>query len=64
MIKWLSIKKNNLILWGFIMKHNIKKYGNIQQALLVYNTGNNKLFGDISNHTYVKRITQIKKQIK
>jgi hypothetical protein len=60
--EWLKIKKNNIILWGFIMKHNMKL--GLMDALVTYNSG----FGGyisysnsgklLSEHSYIVSIRE------
>lgn len=38
-IKWLSNKRNNIILWGYIMKYCLKKGKTLDESLVVYNQG-------------------------
>ena len=65
-IKWLSNEVNNIVLWGYIMRHNLNKSGyTLNDALLAYNQGNgylNKYINNgkaTSNHIYVKTINRL-----
>lgn len=54
MIQWLSKERNNVALWGFIMKKNLDDHRTINKALLAYNGGGNK--------NYVNAIYGIKRK--
>lgn len=51
MVKWLSNKHNNLVIWAFIMKKNIEEKGGLKRALIAYNGK--------PNSEYVKKIYRI-----
>jgi hypothetical protein len=67
--EWLSVEKNNLALWGYIMKTKLKKHNSLEEALVSYNAGqgflNNYLKngGKPKNFSYVIKINQIANQI-
>lgn len=61
--EWLSIEKNNIILWGNIMDYGLKKRnGHIYHALIAYNSGPKNLNsflqkgGHYNNHRYIRGI--------
>ena len=60
--KWISNKRNNLIMWGYIMKTNLSKRPNIYKALVSYNSGTGGMIrfikngGDVYQHKYVRGI--------
>lgn len=61
--EWLSNSENNIIMWGYIMKHNMSKTGNnIIKSLIAYNAGRGglnlfmKRGNSIYSHDYVKGI--------
>lgn len=60
--KWLTNKENNIIMWGYIMRHNMTKTGNLVKSLIAYNAGRGGLNiymkngNSIWNHDYVKGI--------
>lgn len=59
---WLSNKRNNLYLWGYIMNKYLTRY-NIPSSLLAYNQGIQFLRdynGYPSNHTYIQKVELIK----
>ena len=63
---WLSNEVNNMVLWGYIMRHNLNRRGyTLNDALLAYNQGNGYLNTYIkngnspSNHVYVKKINDL-----
>lgn len=66
--KWMENEKNSTILWGFIMKRNIDKYGHIN-ALVMYNTGRGtwsklkKSGFDMNSHSYLRGIRKVEKTI-
>jgi hypothetical protein len=66
LIKWLSNINNNIILWGYIMRHTLKTQNyNLHNALVVYKDGPAGLSrfvekgNDTSKHSYVLKIIQI-----
>jgi hypothetical protein len=66
LIKWLSSTNNNIILWGYIMRHTLKVQDyDLHNALIVYKDGGNGLSRFIeagntaSEHTYVVKIVEI-----
>jgi len=60
--EWISNKRNNLIMWGHIMRSNLSKRPNIYKALVSYNSGTGGMIrfvnngGNVSQHKYVKGI--------
>lgn len=60
--KWLSDKRNNMVLWGVIMRSNLNKRGDIFKALVGYNAGlgglNNYIAkgGNVHQHSYIRGI--------
>jgi hypothetical protein len=61
--EWLSDNENNIIMWGYIMRHNMSKTGNnIIKSLIAYNAGRGglnmfmKRGNSIYDHDYVKGI--------
>jgi len=67
LFKWLKNEKNNIILWGYIMKKSlIKRNGNLKYALISYNRGPEYLIDFMTNgfkpesHNYVKQIKKIR----
>jgi hypothetical protein len=68
-IEWLSNIDNNIILWGYIMKHTliVQKY-NMTRALIEYKDGRGGLNGyikegnSISRHSYIVSIKGILKK--
>jgi len=66
-ITWLSDERNNLILWGFIMRDNLQKNG-VLKALVAYNAGDGGMLkydecNDIATHRYIKGIKDTLKYI-
>lgn len=66
LIEWLSNTNNNIILWGYIMRHTLKKQNyNLHNALVVYKDGGTALSrfiekgNNTSKHGYVLKIIQI-----
>jgi hypothetical protein len=63
---WLSNEKNNIELWGYIIK-NLRKDNNFEKTFVAYNAGSGFLKRFLSknknpnNFPYVKKIRQIKK---
>lgn len=68
-LEWLKIKKNNIVIWGYIMKYNIKRTkGNIADGLVAYNAG----FGGLNKfkknghnskeHSYYKKIEKLSQE--
>jgi hypothetical protein len=69
-INWLEVEKNNQILWGFIMHHNIYQNNfSIEHSLIAYKDGNGFLQKWINkgksvyNHSYIKRILNIQNKV-
>lgn len=64
-IKWLSNKKNNITLWGYIMNKKLEKYNSIYLSLLSYNIGPGKLNSfieknkTVTNHPYIRKSIEI-----
>jgi len=60
--EWLSFVENNIIMWGFITKHDLAKKKTIHKQLVSYNMGSAGMYrfmsngGNVSNHKYVKKI--------
>jgi hypothetical protein len=60
-VKWLTNINNNLVLWGFIMRDNLRDNG-VLESFVAYNAGKGGLklflsdFNHPSNHKYVKAI--------
>ena len=60
--KWLADETNNIIMWGFITRHNLNKKGDIHKQLVAYNAGTGGMQSYVTNggkcvdHTYVKGI--------
>jgi len=60
--EWLSDVTNNIIMWGFISRHNLDKRGDIITQLVSYNMGSggaNKFIangGNVNNHKYIRGI--------
>jgi len=70
LVEWLSKEKNNLILWGYIIKQSlVKRNGNINYTLIAYNGGPGHLKSYISNntntnnHKYVRKIKLISQNL-
>jgi len=66
--KWLANETNNMVLWGYIMRHNLNKRGyTIYQTLVAYNEGNGYLLECIDNGNSVakhKYVSMIKKSMR
>lgn len=65
MKEWLQDETNNIALWGFIMKKTIDlNHGNVNKALISYNSGSGGLQnyidsgGSLKNHDYIVSINQ------
>jgi len=61
LFNWLKNEKNNIILWGYIMRKSIiKRNGNLEYALIAYNGGPGHLIDFINkglspqSHSYIK----------
>jgi len=67
---WLYSETNNIILWGYIMKHTLEANNyNLNKSLLTYNQGQGFVFkyikkgGNVWEHDYVQKINWISKNI-
>lgn len=60
--EWISNQKNNIIMWGHIMRKNLSKRPNIYKALVSYNSGTGGMIryvnngGSVEHHKYVNGI--------
>lgn len=68
--KWLSNETNNLIMYGYLMKHSIVKYGGIKNSLVVYSKGPYFLRKSLKSNIeldslhYISSIKRIEKSLK
>lgn len=64
--KFLAIERNNIILWGYIMRYSLEKAdGKLEDALLIYNQGEGfyrrfiKRKKNVTNFAYVSHIHNV-----
>ena len=64
--KWMENEINSTLLWGYIMRHNISKYGHTN-ALVMYSTGKGTWIRlkdaefDMNSHSYMRGIRKVEK---
>jgi hypothetical protein len=60
--EWLTVIDNNIIMWGFITKHDLKKKKTIHKQLVAYNMGSTGMYrflnngGSLKTHKYIRKI--------
>lgn len=68
--EWLSNETNNLIMYGYLMNHCMKKYGGLKNSLVVYSKGPHFLIKSLESDIvldtlpYISSIEKIKKSLK
>lgn len=64
-ITWLKDPENNLILWGYIMRDNLRTMS-VDRAFLAYRLGNGAILrykGNASKHPYIAGMERIRKRL-
>lgn len=62
---WLKDERNNMLLWGYMMRERLNRTNNLSYSLIAYNRGMGYLKDRIKknkpsyNHPYIKRIRRV-----